>query len=56
MEKFLQEALPSSEEDENNIQNVRADHRRQHEASPCHAGKHAVGWQEMLDPDENLAS
>ena len=28
----LQEALPSSEEDENNIQNVRADHRRQHEA------------------------
>ena len=49
MKKSLQEALPSSEEDENNIQNVRADHRRQHEASPCLSGKHAVGWQEMLD-------
>eukprot|EP00913_Durusdinium_trenchii_P028625 g26847.t1 len=32
-QKPEEEALPSSEEDENNIQNVRADHRRQHEAS-----------------------
>jgi len=32
-QKPEEEALPSSEEDENNIQNVRADHRRQHEAA-----------------------